>query len=167
MLERKLLLYFHKKRERRALSSEKTLATFVHQKSYQEDHFMCPSCKIAGHSHSNSKKLASFSPKQSLSWCISKTQIGGKFSQVRICVTEDANKWLNTSVMWANMLGSSRLPLSTWTTFEPPKTSKCSHCQKWSYQQRRNGAWTVTLLPHTCQKLYSNCHENSRKTKEK
>ena len=132
---------------------------------------MCPSCKIAGHSHSNSKKLAnisvSFSPKQSLSCCISKTQIGGKFSQVRICVTEDANKWLNTSVMWANMLGSSRLPLSTWTTFEPPKTSKCSHCQKWSYQQRRNGAWTVTLLPHTCQKLYWNCHENSRKTNGK
>ena len=27
------------------------------------------------------------------------SQIGGKFSQVRICVTEDANKWLNTSVM--------------------------------------------------------------------
>ena len=75
------------------------------------------------------------------------SKIGGKFSEVRICVTEDANKWLNTSVMWANMpLLDFLYPLSTWTTFEPPKTSKSALMPKMEAWEKKK--WSVDC--HTC-----------------
>ena len=97
---RKLLLYFHKKR---AEGSEK-LQLLLYTRNPIKKTTLCahhakqpaiviptPKKKLAS-SPLNRAYPSAFIPSEI-------SQIGGKFSQVRICVTEDANKWLNTSVM--------------------------------------------------------------------
>ena len=59
--------------------------------------------------------------------------------------------------MWANMLREDfsivQHPVSTWTTFEPPKTSKCSLPKMEASRKREEMEHGLSHLPHTCQKL--------------